>query len=575
MLSLSSIFSSSDYADEGFDRPRWCSCGQYYTTLRRYGSEGRVREIILHTVQSENKTEHKTEVLVSVTQLTPPDSLPLIVDDYVLSPDRNNVLIFTESQKVWRLNTRGSYWVLTLGDSASNQSITQLGKSLSNPKSLMFATFSPNNSKVAYVFEHNIYVEDLETHQITQITTDGNENIINGTFDWVYEEEFHLRNGFRWSPDGQQIAYWQLDQSRVPVVHLINNTDQKYPALIPIHYPKTGDENSKVRIGVVNIFGGETSWLPIPSDGEGYHSNSNNYLADLTFHRSSGHLLVQQLNRLQNHLIVWSIDPSTNDIQNIFEDFDEAWIDIAHEIHWVNGGNSFLFVSDRHGWKQICVVDTCPSSREVLFLTPIGVDVESIQGTSENTVYYIASPDDPLRRYLYSVGLDGSMSRRVTPDSPDFVGTNSYNVSPNGRYAIHTFSAAHRPATYNIINLSDHEVIVKLASNELLLSRFKDIQVPPLEFFQVSQVLISKSYLLQIELESDPQTNASRLLDAYCLYPPQLLESMHGDPEGIPKHSFPVIFYVYGEPAAQVVGDHWMGKFGLWHRMLAQNGLHP
>jgi dipeptidyl-peptidase 4 len=239
------------------------------------------------------------------------------------------------------------------------------------------------------------------------------------------------------------------------VVHLINNTDSKYPALIPIHYPKTGDQNSTVRIGLISAAGEESTtpfWIPIPTDGEGYHSNSNAYLADLTFHEPTGQVLIQQINRLQNHLTVWCFDPTTGGLRIVFEDRDEAWIDILHETHWVDDGQSFLFISDRKGWKQIYLVKLQQSEEEgaPLALTPTGVDVESIQGISQaaGCVYFIASPDDPLRRYLYRAAFDGSAISRVTPTSAEFLGTNAYSVSSDGNYAIHTFSAAHCPPAF-------------------------------------------------------------------------------------------------------------------------------
>jgi dipeptidyl-peptidase 4 len=195
MLTLNSIFSSTEYLDEGFARPRWCADGSRYTTLRRTGNN--VREILLHHPQNSDPSAIQT--LVSAEQLYPHGSTtPLLIDDYVLSNDQKKVLLFTNSQKVWRLNTKGCYWVISLQDSTQTPtSPFQLGSTLLNPNILMFATFSPCNSRVAYVYENNIYCEDLSSHQITQLTFDGNENIINGTFDWVYEEEFHLRNGYR------------------------------------------------------------------------------------------------------------------------------------------------------------------------------------------------------------------------------------------------------------------------------------------------------------------------------------------------------------------------------------------
>jgi dipeptidyl-peptidase-4 len=210
MLNLENIFSSDYFADEGFDRPRWCSRGSTYTTLKHIQTSSltamdltsttssstniintQIKEIILH-----DATTGTCKAFVSFIDLIPlGESYPLSIDDYTSSEDMSKVLIFTKSQKVWRLKTRGSYWILDIKHSNSTTpKLRPLGGGSNN---LMFATFSPDFSKVAYVRDHNIFVEDLLTHAIVALTNDGSSTIINGTFDWVYEEEFHLRNGFR------------------------------------------------------------------------------------------------------------------------------------------------------------------------------------------------------------------------------------------------------------------------------------------------------------------------------------------------------------------------------------------
>ena len=310
MISLESIFSSSTYVDEAFDRPRWWKEGSHFTTLKKVrssessapltasdltatttsaGASGMyVNEVMWHDAAT-----GAVEPLVTLSQLVPPGrETPLLIDNYSTSADRSKVLIFTESERVWRINTRGAYWVLDLTASPdSPERLVQLGATFTNPKGLMFATFSPDASKVAYVYENNIYVEDLRSHIYKALTSDGNEDIINGTFDWVYEEEFGMYCGFRWSPDGSSIAYWRLDQTDVPVVNIINNTDEMYPKLNPIHYPKAGDKNASFRIGVVASDGGSTLWLSLPGDSR------DDYVADMDFHRS-GKIVMQQVWRL-------------------------------------------------------------------------------------------------------------------------------------------------------------------------------------------------------------------------------------------------------------------------------------
>jgi dipeptidyl-peptidase-4 len=255
MLSLESIFSSSKFADESFNRPRWWTEGSFFTTLRKVKSpaQSKEKEAVaeasdltattssaaaagqqLNEIMWHSAETGVAEPLVTLSQLIPPGQgqgqeprAPLGIDDYSTSKDRSKVLIFTESQRVWRVNTRGSYWVLDLSPGVSaEQRLVRLGESFPNKQGLMFASFSPDASKVAYVYENNIYAEDLSSHEITALTSDGSVDVINGTFDWVYEEEFHMYCGFRWSPDGASIAYWQLDQSDVPIVNLINNTDR-------------------------------------------------------------------------------------------------------------------------------------------------------------------------------------------------------------------------------------------------------------------------------------------------------------------------------------------------------------
>jgi len=556
-LTLKNIFSRKEFKDENFSRPRWWDEGAYYTTLEKLEA---VEDEEAQATESENNAEEsadaesgeekkdkpevreihwhdaatgETVLLVSAAQITPADADdPLSIGGYTLSDDRRKVLIFTNTRKVWRMHTRGDYWVLDLDDG----SLKKLGGEDAGEATTMFATFSPDAKKVAFVRENNLYVQDLDTLETIALTTDGDENLINGTFDWVYEEELKLRNGFRWSPDSQQIAYWQLDQTGVPVVNLVNNTDELYPRLIPIPYPKAGQQNPSARVGVISAGGGETQWLDVPGDPR------EHYIADLGWIKDTGELYLQQLNRLQNTLKLMLANPQTGAVSLTFTDRDDAWIDIEQDLRWISDGSCFLTLSERDGWRHLYLVTNVPD-REPLLLTSGDYDVTEIEGVDEEAgyVYYSASPDDPLSRYLYRAKLDGSDNERITPD--EMTGTNGYQISKDGKFAIHSHSSFDSPTATRIVSLPQHEVVNTLADNEKLRERFAKIDPVEVEF-------------LRVDIGEGVE------LDGWCLKPPGFDATK----------KYPVLFHVYGEPAGAIVRDRWGGRTGLWHRMLAQQG---
>ena len=264
-----------------------------------------------------------------------------------------------------------------------------------------------------------------------------------------------------------------------------------------------------------------------------------------------------QLNRLQNTVRILLADPTDGSVRLAFEDKDECWVDISHELRWVCDGNSFFFLSDRNGWRQVCLVSVniTTGASEIKFLTPVGTDVLDLVGIDEDRrcAYYIASPTDPLRRYLYRVDFDGTENVRVTPNEASFLGTNTYTVSRDGKFAVHCYSSQLRPSVYSIVSLPDHCVKAVLASNDKLFTAFEKVNTPSLEFFQV-------------DVGTDQASKSPGTLDGYILKPPGLDEATAS------VHSYPVLFHVYGEPAAQIARDQWGGRLGLWHRMLAQRG---
>ncbi|MGZ8399446.1 MAG: DPP IV N-terminal domain-containing protein, partial [Gemmatimonadales bacterium] len=273
LLTLDRIFDSDEFTPERLGPVRWLENTSAYVKLEADSATPGGRSLVRYDAAT-----GKRELWVSASRLVPQrDTVPLTVEDYAVSPDGKRLLVFTNSQKVWRENTRGDFWVLDLAGGR----LLKLGGPSAKPSTLMFAKFSPDGGRVAYVRENNLYVENLADGRITGLTSDGSRTTINGTFDWVYEEELSLRDGFRWSPDGRRIAYWQLDASGVRDFLLINNTDSLYSFTIPVQYPKTGTTNSAGRVGVVSADGGNTVWLQVPGDPR------NNYIARMDWAANS------------------------------------------------------------------------------------------------------------------------------------------------------------------------------------------------------------------------------------------------------------------------------------------------
>jgi dipeptidyl-peptidase-4 len=458
-------------------------------------------------------------------------SKPLSIQGHAWSRDRKKLLIFTNSKRVWRTNTRGDYWVLNL----KKWKLQKLGGD-AKPSTLMFAKFSPSGRHVAYVREHNLYVQDLKTQTITQLTDDGSDTIINGTSDWVYEEEFRLRDGFRWSPNGKWIAYWQFDSAGVREFQMIDNTDDLYPKITTFPYPKVGQQNSACRIGVVKATGGQTKWFELSDDSR------NHYIPKMDWADDSRALVVQHLNRLQNTNEVTLIRIGKGKPRIVLTEKDDAWVDVSDNLKWLDDGKRFTWLSERDGWRHLYTVSH-PKGKMSL-LTPGQFDVLSLARVDEDGgwAYYIASPENPTQRYLYRVSLDGAgQIERITPDDQE--GTHSYNISPDAQWAFHTYSSFGVPPVTELVSLPDHETSRAIADNSELREKLDAVARGPQEFLRID-------------------IGDGVLLDAWCIKPPDF------DPE----KQYPLLFHVYGEPAGQTVMNRWGGNNYLWHLMLAQRG---
>ena len=499
------IFDTRDFAVESFGPARWMDGGTAYTTVE----DGAI-------IRYETATG-KRSVLVGKDRLG-----AVKVEDYSWSGDGRKLLIFTESKKVWRLNTRGDYWVLDL----AGGSFKKLGGD-APASSLMFATFSPDGARVGYVRAHDIYVEDLASGKIRALTSGGSDTLINGTSDWVYEEELGLRDAFRWSSDGRQIAYWQFDSTGVQQFAIINNTDSLYPKVTYIPYPKAGTTNSAVRVGVVSADGGETTWMKVPGDPREHYLFHMGWKGDK--------LTIGQLNRLQNTAIVFEGDAKSGEVKEIYRDSDKAWLDVGEEkFLWM--GNDLLWVSERDGWRHIYA-----GARRIATGAGDVMAMDAID-PARRWVYYTASPENATQLYLYRARLDQDAApERLTPQNEP--GTHNYNISPDCQYAFHSYSRFDSPPVTELVKLPEHTVVRVLRDNKKLREAVAELHDPPVEFLKVP-------------------VGGGVVLDGWLM-----------KPRGFdPKKKYPLIVYVYGEPAVANVRDAWGGTRALFHRALANEG---
>lgn len=527
-LTVERIFGTGEFTPATFGPSKWLGEGAAYTTLEPPAGGAPGREIVRYDTRTGTRT-----VLVSTAALTPPGaSTPLTVADYAWTADQKRLLIFTNTRQVWRVHSRGDYWVL---DRPSGR-LRRLGGPVADEASLMFAKFSPDGRRVGYVRDHNLYVEDLESGAITALTTDGSRTIINGTFDWVYEEELGLRDGWRWSPDGASIAYWQLDAEGVRDFLLVRNNDSLYSRAVPIQYPKAGETNSAARIGIVPARGGATRWLEFPGDSR------EHYLARMDWAANSTELVIQRLNRLQNRLDLVLADARTGEWRTILTERDEAWVEVVDDLVWLDGGKAFTWVSERDGWSHVYVVARDGSGMRLV--TPGDYDVLGVQAvdTHGGWLYYIASPGAPSQRYLYRARLDGrGAPERLTPAAEP--GTHGYDLSPDARSAIQTSSRFGVPPAVRLVELPTHRVLRELEPNTRVRHAVEGLARGPWEFTRVN-------------------IGDGVALDAWIM-----------KPVGFdPARRYPIVFHVYGGPGSQRVLDRWDGAGWLWHLMLTQRG---
>ena len=525
-LELTQIFGPSAITT---DRPagiRWLPDGSAYSTLEKAANGDDGMEVVLYDVASGKRT-----VAVHATALTPPGvTKPLAAIDHEWSPDGRVLLLRVAANQARGNNPVSDCWLYDI----RTRTLRQIGRELP-PGGLLHPEFSPDGTRVAYVANNNLYVEPVAGAGMVRLTVDGSDFILNARGDLAYEEEFALGKAFTWSPDSRRIAYWQFDTSGVGTFYMIRNTGGQYSTPIPLRYPKPGTTNSAVRVGVVSVDSPGTQWFALTGDPR------ENYVPRLTW-AGNTEVLLQHENRRQNTNRVQLGDVATGAVRPLMVEQDDAWLIPSDHVRWLDGGRAFTWLSERDGWMHLYTVSR--DGQRFDLRTPGEFDIVEVESIDVITghVYFIASPANVTQRYLYRATLRGPRKlERLTPQEQ--TGSHDYDIAPGAKWAMHTFSTVDQPPTIDFVRLPTHARARTITDSPRMRALLSGTPRAPTEFFKVDI--------------------GGTVLDAWMMKPP--------DFDAAKK--YPLLMYVYSEPAGQTVIDRWGGDRHLWHLLLAQRGL--
>ena len=533
-LTLETLFASPEFYGESFQGGRWAETGARLLYVEGDASgASSLRELDL--------TTDTRRTILDGSQLVKPDAEGLIeIEDYATSMDGAKTLLYTDSERVWRLNTKGYYYVL------DNESGTVSPVADRSEGFQVFAKFDPAAEHVAFVRDRNLFVVDLATGTERALTDNGSEGgVINGTFDWVYEEEFGLRDGFRWSPDGRYIAFFQLDESGTRDFEMLDFTTL-YPESTRFRYPKAGETNAEIQIGVVEVATGETTFFDTDTWFEG--GDETEYIAGMgwtpALEDGTADVWMLRLNRDQNHVDLLYGDPASGDVDTILTEENDSYIEVetgfsdvaTGTITYLGDGDHFVWRSDRDGYGHLYLYEN--DGDFVRQVTTGAWDVTDFHGVDEaaGMAYVTTTAESPMERHLYRVPLAGGAPVKLTTGA----GWHSVDLSRDFAYMVDTYSTATTPPTTTLYRTTGEELTV-LVDNAALIDRLAAYDLPAPEFMTV------------------PAADGTPL-NAYLVTPRDF----------DPTRAYPLLIHTYGGPGSQEVYDRWAGQERLWHQYLAE-----
>jgi len=447
------------------------------------------------------------------------------IGSYSFNDDETKIMIKSESQSIYRRSSIAKYHIFDV----ASESLTAVWE---NEGKISYATLDPTSTRVAFVHNNNLYYKDLISGETTQITQDGEKNkIINGSTDWVYEEEFSFVKAFYWSADGEKIAFIRFDESKVKEFTMTRYNDGLYPEYETFKYPKVGEKNAEVSAHVYNIKNKKTNKIDIGNE-------ENIYIPRMKWTKDKNKLVVFKMNRHQNDLKLFLVNTKKNKSEVLLHETNKYYIDITDNLTFLEDKKHFVWTSEKDGYNHIYLYDM--KGKQKAAITSGDYDVTSFYGVDEKSkkVYYQSAEKSPLQRHIYEVSLDGRNKKLILAN----IGTNNAQWSSTFDYFVNSYSNINTASTYTV-HTRDGKVVRLIEDNAGMKRLQNDFGVAPVEFFTF-------------------KTSEGVDLNGYMIKPADF----------DPSRQYPVFMTQYSGPGSQQVTNSWKGNSYWWYQQLAQNG---
>ena len=466
----------------------------------------------------------KSAVVLSGKELKSATGEVLEIDSYKFYPGEELIMIESASEPIYRRSSKAHYFLYN----RRNSKLT----SIHDGDKILYATPSPSGDKVAYVLDNDIYYLDLKSNKTIRITKDGKQNeIINGSADWVYEEEFSFAKAFHWSPDGMNLAYLRFDERAVPEFTMTNYINELYPEYVTFKYPKVGENNALVSAHLYNIISKKSTAVDLGTSEE-------YYIPRIKWTNAPDKLLLYKMNRHQNHLELFLVDSNSGSANKILEEKNKYFIEITDDIRFLKNDEEFIWSSEKSGYNHLYLYGM--DGKEKKALTSGNYDVINFYGIDEakGVIYYRAAQKNAMEKQVYSVDLQGNNKRVIT----DFIGINDVQFSSTYDYYVNTHSTINKAPTYKVYN-SKGEEIRSIVNNKSIAELQDKYGTQKIDFFSF-------------------KTEDGTDLNGWLLKPADFKAD----------GNYPIFMYLYGGPGSQQVTDSWNGQNYWWFQMLAQQG---